>query len=137
LRVAHDNQEKQALGKRLASARKLAGYTLDSAAVALRAKGYAIVKGTLGAWEVGRNVPDAIWMGRLAKLYNSTVDALLWDDALTMEAVRMAVQYDALSDRERRRLRTLWSALVRSAVEDVEVEKHFPLPPATTPSKQK
>lgn len=125
--MAHPEDQRRALGKRLAAARKLNGYTIESAAKELTERGYPLTKGALGHWETGKNIPDALWMGRLAKLYNSTVDALLWDDSLSMEAIGVAVQYDALSERERRTLRLMWDAIVRSAADDETVERRMPI----------
>lgn len=134
--MAHAEEERKALGSRLASARKLAGFTIQQAADELTARGYPIKKQAVGAWEVGRNVPDALWMRRLAKLYATTVDALLWDDTLSMDAIQVAAQYDSLSEREKNRLRILWDAMIRSAADDETVERRMPIT-ATPPSLPK
>jgi transcriptional regulator with XRE-family HTH domain len=54
---------------------------LATAADALAAAGYPISRKTIGAWETGRNVPDALWLRRLAKIYDTTVDNLVGRDA--------------------------------------------------------
>lgn len=124
--MAHPEEERGGLGKRLAAARKLAGYTLDEAAAALRAKDYPITKAALGHWETGRNLPDALWLRRLAKLYGTTLDSLVWDDALTMEAIRFAAQFDALSEKQQRQFRAMWLAYFEEAMSDAEVATHLP-----------
>lgn len=83
---------------------------MEAAAAQLTARGYPLTKQGLGHWESGRNVPDAMWLRRLAKLYGTTLDALVWDDALTIEAIRFAAQYDALNDQQQRAFRAMWLA---------------------------
>lgn len=73
---AHSLEDKQALGAALASARKAAGLTLDTAAAALREQGFPIGKAAIGHWETGTNVPDALWVRRLSRLYKTTMDAV-------------------------------------------------------------
>lgn len=75
--MAHPEDERQALGTLLASARDEAGFSLSSAAQELTDRGYPIHKATIGAWEKGRNLPDALWLRRLARLYDRTIDSLL------------------------------------------------------------
>lgn len=124
--MTHSAEDKTALGQRLASARKLAGYTIESAAKALTAAGYPITKGGVGAWEKGRNLPDALWLRRLAKLYGTTLDSLVWDDALTMDAIRFAAQFDALTDKQQRSFRAMWLAYFEQSKTDAEVEAGMP-----------
>lgn len=69
---AHSDAEKAALGTRLADARKLAGFTLDGVASELQ-----LVKQTVSAWENGRNIPDALTLRRLARLYQTSADKLV------------------------------------------------------------
>lgn len=69
--------DRRALGARLAVARKRAGLTLEQAAARLCESGYQVSKGGMGAWEVGRNVPDSLVLRRLSVLYDTTADALL------------------------------------------------------------
>jgi transcriptional regulator with XRE-family HTH domain len=127
--MAHEEDERKALGARLASARKLASLTMEEAAQVLTHKGYPITKQGVGHWESGRNVPDAIWLRRLAKLYNTTLDALVWDDALSMEAIQFASEFDGLSENQKRVLRALWTAYITEAVTDARVEEHLPPTP--------
>lgn len=125
--MAQDIHARQGLGKRLAAARKLRDLTIEQAADQLTARGFPIGKQGVGHWETGRNVPDAIWLGRLAKLYQVSADALLWDTALSNDALQLAAQYDGLNEREQARVRTLWMAFVQSAADDATVEARMPV----------
>lgn len=125
--MAHAEDEKKSLGARLASARKLAGFTMDGAAKALTLKGYKISKQGVGHWESGRNLPDALWLRRLAKLYGTTLDALVWDDALTIEAIRFAAQYDGLNDRQQRAFKAMWLAYFEQVSEGGDRLPNAPL----------
>ncbi len=129
--MAHDLALRQTLGRRLASARKLCDLTIDQAARRLTEQGYPIQKQGLGHWETGRNVPDAIWLSRLARLYRVTADALLWDNAPSFEAMQLAAQFDALSDIKQRQLRALWLAYIETAADDATVEAKMPVTRAT------
>ncbi len=127
--------ERRAIGRRLAAARNLADYTIQSAARALTDGGFPISKAGVGAWETGRNLPDALWLRRLAKLYETTVDGLLRENLLSMEAMQIAAQFDSLNEVEQRRLRILWPALIRSAASDATVEERMPITKATEQEK--
>ena len=132
--MAHEEDERKALGARLAAARKLAGFTMEAAAKALTAKGYPISKQGVGHWESGRNIPDAIWLRRLAKLYSSTLDALVWDDALTMDAIQVAASYDSLNEEQKRTWRLLWLGFISGAAPGGESLPLPPDPPAAPPN---
>lgn len=125
-RMARDEDDRKALGARLGAARKLAGLTQEHVAAKLTELGFETGKAAVSAWENGRNVPDSLVLRRLAKLYEATADALLWDTAITMEAIRFAAQYDALSDRQRRTFKAMWLAYFEEAKSDAEVEEHLP-----------
>lgn len=118
--------ERRGLGRRLAAARVLAGLTLDAAAKALNDRGYTITRAAIGAWETGRNLPDALWLRRIAKLYGTTLDALVWDEAISMEGIQFAVQFDALSPANQRKFRAMWLAYFEEAKTDAEVEEAMP-----------
>jgi transcriptional regulator with XRE-family HTH domain len=75
--MAHAEEERKALGVQLAMARAASGLTLDAAAAELSRRGYPLVRATIGAWEKGRNLPDALWLRRLARLYDTTADFLV------------------------------------------------------------
>jgi hypothetical protein len=49
-----------------------------------------------------------------------------------MEAIQFAVQYDALSEPDKRKFRAIWLAYFEQAKSDAEVEEHLPPAPATT-----
>lgn len=121
-RASQPEDERRALGRRLASARNLAGYTIDQVAAALTERGHEISKQGVGHWETGKNVPDALWLRRLAKLYGTTLDALVWDEAISMEAIQVAVQYDALTEAQKKSFNYVWLAFVQGAKSDAEVE---------------
>ncbi len=129
--MAHDIALRQSLGRRLASARKLCDLTIDQAARRLTEYGFPIQKQGLGHWETGRNVPDAIWLSRLAKLYRVSADALLWDNAPSIEAMQIAAQFDGLSDSKQRQLRALWLAYIETAADDATVEERMPVTQAS------
>lgn len=138
-RMSHEPDQKEALGSRLTAARKLAGLTLDGVAEKLTAAGYKTGKAAVGAWEKGRNVPDSLVLRKLAKIYGTTADALLWDDALSIEAIRFAAQFDALTDRQQRAFRAMWLAYFEQAKTDEEVDeawKDRPAGVAPPPSPQ-
>lgn len=125
--MAHSDEERKALGKRLSASRNLAGLTIDSAAKKLTEIGYPITKQALGHWETGRNVPDAIWLRRLAKLYNTTMDALSWDDSLTIEAMQIAAEFDSLTEKQKSAFKLMWLGYATRAATDAEVAERMPV----------
>lgn len=100
--------------------------TLDGAAKALTARGYSITKQGVGHWESGRNVPDALWLSRLAKLYGTTLDALVWDYSLSPSAMKVAVEYDHLPSQKQSDWRLLWLGFISGTAPGGEA---LPLPP--------
>lgn len=133
--MAHDLLTRQSLGRRLAAARKLCDMTMEQAAARLTESGYPIKKQGLWHWETGRNVPDAIWLSRLAKLYRVSSDALLWDNAPSIEAMQLAAQFDNLTDAKQRQLRALWMAYIENAADDATIEDRMPATRRVTPHK--
>lgn len=95
-----------ALGRRLKAARE--GKELTQEQVADR---FGLKKGTVSAWEKGRGVPDSLRLVELARLYDSTPDALLIGSPLSRQALQLATQFDAYSPAERARLMRVWNAL--------------------------
>lgn len=110
--MARDIEDRQALGSRLKAARNAVGLTLASTATALSEQGIPAIKQTVGSWEKGVNVPDALVLKKLAKLYQQSADALLWENSLSIEAMQFAAQYDALTETQKRTLRAIWMAYV-------------------------
>lgn len=108
---------RRGLGLRLASARKDKKLTQDYVA-----EQFSLNKATVSAWETGRGVPDALTLRSLAKLYDTSADALLWEDSLTPEAMRIAAEFDSLTDKQQRTFRTVFMAYVRDSAGDGEVE---------------
>lgn len=126
--MAHAEEDRKALGRRLAAARKIAGFpSLQSVADRLTELGYPIGKAAVGHWETGTNLPDAIWLRRLAKLYNTTLDALVWDDSISIEAIQVAAEFDGLTDEQKRGFRALWMAFFQQSVDDKNVERKMPI----------
>lgn len=125
--MAHSQEDREALGKRLAAARNLKGLTIEGAAKELTNRGYTVSKAGVGAWEKGRNVPDAIWLRRLAKLYGTTLDALAWDDSLSIEAIQLAAQFDGLNEKQKSTLKALWMAYITESMDDQTVESRMPI----------
>jgi transcriptional regulator with XRE-family HTH domain len=121
-----------ALGMRLRAARTSAGETLETVARKMTDAGIPVGKAAVGHWETGHSLPDALQIRRLAKIYETTTDALLWDDALSMEAIRFAVQFDALSESNRRKFAAMWLAYFEEAKSDEEVAQHLPAAPGPT-----
>lgn len=115
--MAHPEEDRKRVGAALAKARKNAGYSsLEAAAAELNAHGWQIKRGTIGAWEVGRNLPDAIWLVRLAVVYETSVDAMLGvEGAVSSGATRIAQQFDTLEIPEQTRARDLWDAFFKGA----------------------
>jgi transcriptional regulator with XRE-family HTH domain len=114
------NPERKEFGARLAGARIQAGKTqLDVA------KWFDINKATVSAWETGLGLPDALRFRSLVKLYKTTADALLWDSAVSYEAMQMAAVYENLSPSKRILLTLLSKSLVEDGVPDAQVEAAF------------
>jgi len=67
-----ESKLRKAFGQRLQVARLAKDLTQDQ--VAGR---FSIEKNTVSAWETGRGVPDALRLRALAKLYDTSADALL------------------------------------------------------------
>lgn len=125
--MPRNQDDRQAFGARLKAARTAAGLTLDGVAKRLTEDGYRTIKQTVGAWESGRNLPDPLVLKRLAKLYDHSTDALLWDSAPSLEAMQFASQYDALTERQRRTFKAVWVAFIQQGATDTEVESRMPV----------
>jgi transcriptional regulator with XRE-family HTH domain len=122
--MAADDTIREGFGLRLKAARERKGLTQQQVADA-----FSLKKATVSAWETGGGMPDALRLARLAKMYDVSADALLWDDALTNEAMQFAAQFDALTDQQQRTFRALWLAYFEQAKADKDVEASYGLPP--------
>lgn len=131
--MARDIEDRQSLGSRLKAARNAVGLTLVAAATALSEQGIPAIKQTVGAWEKGVNVPDALVLKKLAKLYNQSADALLWENALSIEALQFAAEYDALNETQKRTLRAIWMAYITQGNNG----EGLPMPPVSQQAKSK
>lgn len=132
--VARDELDKKALGARLRAARVQSNLTLDQVGKLLGDAGFSAKKAAISAWELGRNVPDALVLKRLAKIYNQSTDALLWDDALSLEALQIAASFEALSPSQKSALKTIWMAFVTEGHSGSGLPS-TPPPPQSRPPK--
>lgn len=119
--------EQAALGQRFKTLRTVKHLTQQQVADRL-----AVQKATVSAWETGRNMPDPFSLRHLAKMYGVSVDALLWDDSLSPDAMKFAAQYDNLSGQARGIFEAMWLAYFERAMSDEEVSKSIPALPAPT-----
>lgn len=110
------------VGQRLGAARELQHLTQEQ--VALR---FGVNKGTVSAWEKGRGDPGIYRLRELAKLYKVSADALLWEDAPSIEGMQLAAQYDSLNEKQRNTLRALWLAYIQESSDDATVEHRMPV----------
>lgn len=108
---------RQGIGLRLASARQQKKLTQQHVAERL-----GIDSGKVIAWEAGREVPDALALRDLAKLYDTSSDALLWEDSMTPEAMQFAAEFDSLNENQKRTLHAMWMAYIRESATDQQVE---------------
>lgn len=113
---------RRGVGMRLASAREMKGLTQQD--IATR---FSINKGTVSAWETGRGDPGIYRIKELAKLYEVSTDALLWEDSLTPDAMKVAAQFDELNEKQKGIFYAMWEAYVRAAVPDKQVEERMPI----------
>lgn len=101
-RVTTTDPDKSEFGKRLKKAREACDLTqLDVA------KRFDVGKGTVSAWENGGGDPGALRLGKLARMYRTTADALLGGEAsrqssYTELAREVADWIDALEDDDAR-----------------------------------
>lgn len=101
----HTKEERAALAQSLTKAREPTGYTQESAAIALGFSG----KQAVNSWEKARNLPDAIWLRKLARLYRTTTDSLVGHAPLGAEAMTFAAQFDQLKDHQQAAIKALLS----------------------------
>ena len=124
--MAYAQEDRRELGARLKGARLNVGMTLQQVADVLRSEGFPVQrKQNVGHWETGVALPDVFILRRLAKLYKQPLDALVWDNALSLEAMQFAAEFQALSDEKKRTLRAVWLAFIQSG-NPAEVLPHPP-----------
>lgn len=109
---------RKGFGMRLMAARKRKGLTQQDVADV-----FGVKKGTVSAWENGRGDPGVIALRKLAKLYDVSADALLWEDSLSPEAMQVAAQFDHLTETQQRAFRVAWTAFVQTAATDERVSE--------------
>lgn len=113
--MAHEKREVEALGLKLKAARTAAGMTQTEVAQMLTESGYETGKAAVSAWETGRNVPDTLVLKRLAKHYKVTADFLLGaEEAISLEAMRIAMEFDSLSENDRKKSAAMWAAFFKA-----------------------
>jgi len=117
-----DKAARHAMGRRFAAARELKGLTQQGVADLI-----GVEKATISSWESGRNMPNPFALRAMAKLYGQSVDALLWDGALTPEALVIAAKFDALNDSQQKKLEALWMAFISDSATDAPVEAAMPI----------
>lgn len=129
MKIESDNSEeanrsvdpiRRGFGMRLKAARTHAKFTQQEVADLFEVK-----KATVSAWEQGGGDPGVFKLRRLAKLYNVSADALLWDDSLTNDALQVAAQFDALTETQKRAFRVAWTTFVATAASDERVAETF------------
>lgn len=113
---------RQGVGLRLKAARE--AKNLSQHEVAAR---FDVKPATVSAWETGIGDPGIYRLRDLAKLYGVASDAILWEDSLSPEAMKFAVEFDSLSEDARKMLSTLWMAYIQRAISDTEVESRMPV----------
>lgn len=121
-RMEDIDPERRGFGGRLKAAREMSDMTQD--AVAIR---FGVNKATVSAWETGRGDPGVFRLRELAKLYKTSAEGLLFDDAPSSEAMQMAAEFDSLNERQKSTLHALWMAYIREAKTDSEVERRMPI----------
>lgn len=110
------------LGMRLKAARE--GANMSQKQVAER---FDINKGTVSAWETGRGDPGVYRLRELSKLYDVASDALIWEDSLSPDAMKLAAEFDGLTEKQKTTLRALWLAFVQASSDDRAVEVAMPI----------
>jgi transcriptional regulator with XRE-family HTH domain len=99
---------KKELGQRLKQARLAADLTQEAVGQLLD-----ISKVTVSSWEIGKNVPDALTIRRLSKIYNVSTDTLLRKSSASPKARMLAEQYDQLAPSEQQAFDALWAVYLQ------------------------
>lgn len=124
-RMGTEDPIRKGFGMRLKAARERQGLTQQFVADL-----FEVTKGTVSAWETGGGDPGVFRLRALAKLYQQSADALLWDDSLSMDSMRVAAMYDNLSDEKRKKFDLMVMSHFADALTDGEVEDKWKETPA-------
>lgn len=115
--------ERVGFGMRLKAAREARQLTQDDVA-----KRFDVNKATVSAWETGRGDPGVFRLRELSKLYKTSSESLLWENAPSNDAMQIAADFDGLDERKQQTFRTLWMAFLQDAMADERVS-HIPPAP--------
>jgi transcriptional regulator with XRE-family HTH domain len=108
-------QDREEFGRRLQLARLALDMT--QASVMKQLEMGEDKKGTLSAWEVGRTMPTAETVARLADLYQISADFLLFGEiGPSQDAIAFAEAYEALTAQEQDAFRALWYGWVNGKI---------------------
>jgi transcriptional regulator with XRE-family HTH domain len=116
------------VGLRVKAARELKHIGVADAA---REAGLSI--DDLARIEGGQLEPGIFVLAKLAKLYGQSIDALVWDVALSPEALEFAAEFDNLPGQQRDAMRAMMLAFGKRPVPDEKVEQHFGTPGGRRP----
>lgn len=83
---------------------------------------FGVEKGTVSAWETGRGDPGVYRLRELSKLYKTSTESLVWENAPSNEAMQIAAAFDGLTPRQQQTFHTLWVAFLADAKSDEHVE---------------
>lgn len=118
------SNERVGFGMRLKAARENVNLTQDDVA-----KRFDMNKATVSAWETGRGDPGVFRLRELSKLYKTSSESLLWENAPSNDAMQIAAAFDGLDERKQKTFRTLWMAFLQDAMADDRVSHIPPAPP--------
>jgi len=113
--------ERIGFGMRLKAAREAQSFSQDDIA-----QRFDINKSTVSAWETGRGDPGVFRLRELSKLYKTSSESLLYEDAPSSEAMQIAAAYDGLNERQQKTFHALWLAFLQDAMSDDGVEDASP-----------
>lgn len=116
--------ERVGFGMRLKASREARQLTQDDVA-----KRFDVNKATVSAWETGRGDPGVFRLRELSKLYKTSSESLLWENAPSNDAMQIAAAFDGLDERKQQTFRTLWMAFLQDAMADERVSHIPPAPP--------
>lgn len=120
-----DDPVRLGVGLRLRAARENKGLTQTQVA-----DRFGVTKATVSAWETGRGDPGIYKLRELSKLYEVATDAILWEDSLTPDAMKLAAEFDSLRPDQQATLRAVWLAFISQTSSDEHVAKHLPPAPS-------